>query len=397
MSTEDKELLSRRQSLSGSKRHVTRKTKLVEGFILSFKSLPNKFSMTELQSSLDNLKIQVKKTEEFADILVNTNGTLDDESQKVSDYLDEVYDSIQRLTIEVHSLINAQLSSNVQVQSQSPSQPIHQGPKIVESLRPNPKLSYDNNPVELNVFLNQFRRFYEASRLDKESILVQQSHLSCSMDSEVAGDLELHIMDTTPIFSDTADIKTCYSIIKEKWLQRYPLHKRRVQLIGSKRPDGMEVTAWINRIRMVANECSLKELNPDQITTLVICHGINDSLLQKELMLLKDKTKNPPGPPTLAQVVEYVENYEAADESTRPPNREMSRDIGNIGGWNRGSKPRHSPCRSCGDPNHVMEGCKYRKAVCYTCKEVGHMYKACWNNRRGSSESLNAGFDPGGH
>ncbi len=241
-----------------------------------------------------------------------------------------------KLILEVNSVINDVSSKNTASVTNNQT---NSGPKIIESLRPSSKLSYDNNPVELNVWLSQFKNFFEASKLEREAIGVQQCHLTCSLESDVAADLDLAILEDTPIFNDGSDrsIKTCFGAIHEKWLQRYPIHKRRIQLIGSKRPQAMDKSSWINKIRTSAKECYLEELSPDQIITLVICHGIEDNLLQKDLMLLKDKSKDPAGPPTLGQIVEFVENYESVNESTRPT---RNRDVGNIGG------PRHGRQRS---------------------------------------------------
>ena len=96
-------------------------------------------------------------------------------------------------------------------------------PQINGALKPS-VLNDDFTPVEMRAWVSQFKAFYSTSNMAQCTVEDQQAYLKICVDPNLYLRLSDKVSPTTEIFGEGG----CIDLIKEEFLNKYPLFSRRL-------------------------------------------------------------------------------------------------------------------------------------------------------------------------
>ena len=105
----------------------------------------------------------------------------------------------------------------------------------------------DNNPMVFRSWSNQFKSFFNTSRLNLCEVQDQHAYLRTCLDPELEEKITDQLDDTTPVFGAGG----CLEIITEKFNERYPLATRRndfFQLTQQENQRFSDVATKLNKL-----------------------------------------------------------------------------------------------------------------------------------------------------
>ena len=282
---------------------------------------------------------------------------------------------------------------------------INDGPnvniKTVTDLKPSYSLSFDNTPMELSTWINCFKAYFEASRLNKLPLDQQQAFLRQYLSPNVWTAIKQHINIETRIFNDplNPDEESCESIIEEAFEVQYPLIMRRHKFFTYERKGNQTFTDFVSKLEELALAANLENMEMNDYKLFRIIAGLNDPKCADKILSI------PLQDFTLEEVkrvgVQYqtAKNYSGLNPThhvnqvsgkRKPISNKISNQNKNYG---KSSYPTSSPssstqtklnnlrqqgkCTRCGWKHNKGQACPLKSATCHKCGLKGHIAPVC--------------------
>lgn len=383
MSTEGFTLDFAKNSYRSQKGVLARALKRLKNSVDQHIASPNSESIRIINQDLDYMREKRDLLEEKASRLIEhedadevTRTATENELNKIDNDYSEVR----------NNAISNLRANTVQMAPQSQGGP---SSKVNIELKPE-TLTRDNNPIEMTGWIRKFTSYFQASKFDHESLLIQQAHFFNCIDNLLAGSLKQEITDSTRIFPNPADAgeESCIGILEREFKKRYPIFRRRMDCISTKQRNGEILSDTYTRMREIGDTADISDLGPDDLYALLLINACNDNKLKDELLLSKDQT--------LANLLEIVAAYESAQASIGTSyGRKMTKNK-HKAQPKRQFNPRENykdKCIRCGSFKHSQNDCSGRNNICSKCGKKGHYQKSCLskptsnpNNTRKTSE-----------
>ena len=273
--------------------------------------------------------------------------------------------------------------------------------KTVTDLKPSYSLSFDNTPMELSTWINCFKAYFEASRLNKLPLDQQQAFLRQYLSPNVWTAIKQHINIETRIFNDplNPDEESCESIIEEAFEVQYPLIMRRHKFFTYERKGNQTFTDFVSKLEELALAANLENMEMNDYKLFRIIAGLNDPKCADKILSI------PLQDFTLEEVkrvgIQYqtAKNYSGLNPThhvnqvsgkRKPISNRISNQNKNYG---KSSYPTSSPssstqtklnnlrqqgkCTRCGWKHNKGQACPLKSATCHKCGLKGHIAPVC--------------------
>ena len=147
------------------------------------------------------------------------------------------------------------------------------------------KLLKTNTPSEFRLWISAFRRFWEASNLQSQSIATQQGYLLQALSSELQDVVEQKMTATMPIFGAAG----CIDVLEGEFRVLYPIFNRRVDFFQVKRDHGEDPEDFFRRLNKLAQMADLEAMTMEELVTFRFIASCEDKQLRKQILDLKRK------------------------------------------------------------------------------------------------------------
>ena len=276
--------------------------------------------------------------------------------------------------------------------------------KIQATLKPF-VLEKTSSPQQFRQWIEQFKAFYQASKLDSLDTVSQQAFFRKSVSPELISVLESKIGATTPIFEDSnlPGSDSCVGLLENEFLLRYPLVARRFKFFSLAQAKDETFMEFLAKIKSHGNLASLETLGIEGLYVYKAIIGINDDYGQlREKILQLDEL-------SMSSVERIARSYESAQSTIREIGagaKSGAREASTVYRTKTGSgyrSVRHDSveqlpncsgltpkqrvelmknegfCQSCGK-HKVGQNCWAMQATCYDCGDLGHLSYLCPNS-----------------
>ena len=277
--------------------------------------------------------------------------------------------------------------------------------KVQATLKPF-VLEKTSSPQQFRQWIEQFKAFYQASKLDSLDIVSQQAFFRKSVSPELISVLESKIGATTPIFEDSnlPGSDSCVGLLEDEYLLRYPIVARRFKFFSLSQAKNETFMEFLAKIKSHGTLASLETLGIEGMFVYKAIIGINDDYgeLREKILQLDELS--------MSSVERIARSYESAQSTIReigvgagakavgvastayrtrtgPGYRSVQRGSMEQLPNCRGLTPRErielmkneNFCQSCGK-HKVGQNCWAMEAKCYDCGDFGHLSYLCPNS-----------------
>ena len=381
--TVEEEFQSFKRKVAAYRGHLTRVFNRAERECSLASSTPSVQLFDDLKETLKEIKqrhkdmvtsISTAQVGNLGNTEIQTycTNTLDDLSTSYDQHSRAIYEALTALESELQ--LN---NNNMNVTASGWAD--EQKPKADTTLRPQ-KVTSDFTPVELKIWLNNFRSFYSASHFDKSTIDVQQAYFLSFLSSDIRQRIEPLIKPHTQIL-DTQD--GCYSLLIDHFKLLVPIFNRILDYFAVKQNPGESSCQFYARMEQIGNEADLASLSVDDLYAQRILEGLTDRKLRDRLLKLPDKTKKS----FLAEMRTYDAALASAKRLDEPTNRARAlARSGRIEPVTTLAQLR-GRCLKCGKKHKTSE-CRLPKTTsCHNCGKAGHLRTVCLGVNTGRSKS----------
>lgn len=280
--------------------------------------------LSRLDATLEGVDAEeVTNVRGVKETLLRDRDSLLDQQTKVLDYLKATKvegnkDHVALADRQINEIVNSYLKRVIQFIATMPSEtPASKPDSKSSAAKPNTalkpdKLQLDHTPVELANWKRRFEAFYRTSRLEVEKIEDQREYLNSCLDSVVCQILEAKAPNRLPLFSAAAQEKTCFTVLKDLWLTRYPLYQRRHAYFTTRFKGGhksvREIPAFLSQIEELGRTAEIDKMSPSAINAFRALSEIEDKELRKACWKEEDLDMTKFRLLALARVREY-ENF----------------------------------------------------------------------------------------
>ena len=241
--------------------------------------------------------------------------------------------------------------------------------KVNESLKPF-KLTTDHNPIEFRSWCNQFKSFFNTSRLDLIQPADQQAYLRICIEPTLEARIAEKIDDQTEMFGNNS----CIEFIEEEFAAKYPLATRRDDYFKLKQGDSI-FSDFSAKLMTLAKEADIESLTTEDVHVHRYISGASDKKLREKFLKLEK--------PTLEECNRIVRAHERANYSaTALDDQNKVKQIKGKGKGKGKGKPatpiddKDLICFGCAG-NHRKQNCPHSETACTYCKKRGHIEKMC--------------------
>ena len=126
--------------------------------------------------------------------------------------------------------------------------------------------------------------YYKASNVDIRDAATQQNFLCSSLDTEL-------ITLTKQCIQADSPIPECIAIVKDIFLENYPLFTRCWNFFSERQPTGEYFSMSYARLQSKALDADIYSMSSKEIITVQLIAMTTDTELQKELLKLKNPYK----------------------------------------------------------------------------------------------------------
>ena len=250
-------------------------------------------------------------------------------------------------------------------------------PRSNDFLKPQ-TLESDDKPSVLRQWKKAFTAYYKQHRMDLMSPDEQQLYFSHCLSKKLFSRIENDIKATTPILPvehkpDEEEPPSCFKLLDEDFLRTYPLVKRRRDAFELKQQPGQKYSDMSVKLRELAVEGELQNLNFDSLLTYLHMVATNDPYLRNKFFRVEE--------PTLAKLSDIADAYESAEVGMSGLDSTM-----HVNALQQPKPIAHNTkcwrCRGMFRSPHDPDSCKFKTASCHNCNEVGHIKPGCPKPRR---------------
>ena len=387
----------------GYKAAFTQILNVIDRLIQAAKGADNKIDKSEgtrlaLERAFEKLEHRYEKLEKVNYRILSINQIPDDQAG----FQEAIDANTASYTERIESYGQLKLAM---LPNQNHSGVSYDGPnvniKTVTDLKPSYSLSFDNTPMELSTWINCFKAYFEASRLNKLPLDQQQAFLRQYLSPNVWTAIKQHINIETRIFNDplNPDEESCESIIEEAFEVQYPLIMRRHKFFTYERKGNQTFTDFVSKLEELALAANLENMEMNDYKLFRIIAGLNDPKCADKILSI------PLQDFTLEEVkrvgVQYqtAKNYSGLNPThhvnqvsgkRKPISNKISNQNKNYG---KSSYPTSNPssstqtklnnlrqqgkCTRCGWKHNKGQACPLKTATCHKCGLKGHIAPVC--------------------
>ena len=225
-------------------------------------------------------------------------------------------------------------------------------------------LSKSKTPEEFRLWMSAFRRFFDASSLEKHNAATQQGYLLRGLEIDLRKVIELKITPAMKLYGAGG----CMDVLEEEFQIIYPLFSRRVDFFQLRPDTGEDVADYLHRVVATSDMADLEAMNKEDLAAFQFIASCADSRLRDKLFKLKRKDLT-----TVKVVVEQHARQlkpETLLAGKQAPIAAVNRIQNQTPAAQRRSQPRRQHpalaelkgrCAACGDPSHRPKECHVKK------------------------------------
>ena len=244
-------------------------------------------------------------------------------------------------------------------------------------------LSKSKTPEEFRMWMSAFRRFFDASGLEKHNAATQQGYLLRGLEIDLRKVIELKITTAMKLYGAGG----CMDVLEEEFRIIYPLFSRRVDFFQLRPDTGEDVADYLHFVVATSDMADLEAMNKEDLAAFQFIASCADSRLRDKLFKLKRKDLT-----TVNVVVEQHARQLKAETTLagkQAPIAAVNCIQNQTPAAQRRSQPRQQHlalaelkgrCAACGDPSHRPKECHMKKngTKCSVCGKPGHLAKVCF-------------------
>ena len=166
--------------------------------------------------------------------------------------------------------------------------------KPVAALKPNFELSFDNNPMELESWIQQYTSYHNASKIDRLPIPEAQAFLRQGVDTAVWTSIQEYVNNQVEVLEDPHNRNdvSCISLIRRQFQIKYPLIMRRYKFMTYTRIGNQTFTDFFSNLKNLAQAAQMEEMaQNDYLIYRIIC-GINHKESMDKLLSIPQDNFN---------------------------------------------------------------------------------------------------------
>ena len=308
-------------------------------------SNPSSTAVRELEDSLSEIKESHKVIRgKYLEIL-DTDPMNSDNVKSVESQREALYTEYEEISLKIMGAI-----ASITKPTEAPirDQPLEA--KVNNTLKP-PILTQENTPAELRAWIEQFRAFFNSSRLETVPVLEQQVYLKICLAPELLLLISSKINPSTTIFGTNG----CVQILQEEFFIIYQLFKRRMEFFQMTQNANEEFSNYAAKLQKVGDEADLERLSVNYLYVYkYICTATDDDLLNKFLAVKKT---------TRVKLVNVAVHHETSQSTKKSLGSESV-------AYKTFTKPKStqgytqaSKCFRCGRSNHKAHECPMKTAT----------------------------------
>ena len=313
---------------------------------------------------------------------------VDDDKARYQEAIDKVFDSFKGISEMLSEFMRKLLPTNEAQPGNNVA--AHQGNvRPMTALKPSFELSFDNSPTELACWMDQFRAYFEASKLNQLDVQQQQAFLRQGIHADVWTAIQQRITIATPVFRNPNDLNedSCESYIEDAFQIRYPLIMRRYKFFTYKRKGNQTFTNFFAKLKELATAAQLENMDQNDYLIFRVLVGIDDPTSVDKLLAIPSNDFNLEEVHRVATACEAAKNYSAINSKT---GHNVSQKIS----YKKNSNNPHQQttginaklkalkqqgkCIRCGRQAHPKgEKCPHLLTKCHNCGITGHISPVC--------------------
>ena len=259
-----------------------------------------------------------------------------------------------------------------------------------EVFRPKSKLELDHDPVFLDDFKEEVRKFIQRSDTGDDPDTIKDIFESC-ISASVKSSVAMLCDANTPVFPPEGGGHSRFAALDAIWLRRYPLNTLREQLFDLELAENQSFDEYLVLQDKLAGKAQAKKMTYDDFRPFLVLKGIRKAypnVLDK--LVMAGKCANEVTIDDITKLVHATQSLaaytSAANARAASCNRLVNRGRGN-GGGNQPAfmsltgpdklKAMHKEgyCIKCAK-KHTGE-CRFADAQCDNCDRQGHIKRAC--------------------
>ena len=241
---------------------------------------------------------------------------------------------------------------------------------------PKPLVVDDNLASNWKQWKKVWQRYEIATGIYKQENLVRVSTLLSVIGEEAVkaidtfawseGQSENNITDILAKFDEYCE--PCTQVIYE----RYRFNNR-------KQEQGESISAYVTELRVIAKNCALEEITPDEILHDRLVLGVRDEKVRERLLRINDLT--------LSKAIDICKAAEQTSEQLKLIATGTDKSVGAVRTEQKNVLPQNTrhprdlpinqpECRSCGY-HHGNRQCPARGQTCHKCGQKNHVQSKC--------------------
>lgn len=380
----------------GHRTRLLRKAQLLLNFIGA--APPSPVAMEDLDTTVRKLATQMNIiTAGYMWLEVHDLANIEENETEVNVLVDEIT-TLDMRVLQVRHRIPVVPAAPVGAPIAAPAGGAR-GPRPVDALKP-AILSRDNTPAEFRSWAAKFAAYHAASNFQACTLPEQHAFLMVLLDLEMETRLQSLIDARTPIFTvvpaggGAAPIN-CIGLLKEEFLQSYPVNARRYDFLSYKQKAGQPFTQFATLLRQKGDEADLAAMGVDDLYCLVYVLGCQDDKLKKKMLEIEHPTlvlfdalartheRVEASSKGLAGATAKAAASAAAGKPARRGRGEIKDQQGQAQGQTTLQQRRQQlmasgMCFGCGDKSHRTADCQTKTNLkCRNCGKMGHNALVC--------------------
>ena len=235
---------------------------------------------------------------------------VDDDKARYQEAIDKVFDSFKGISEMLSEFMRKLLPTNEAQPGNNVA--AHQGNvRPMTALKPSFELSFDNSPTELACWMDQFRAYFEASKLNQLDVQQQQAFLRQGIHADVWTAIQQRITIATPVFRNPNDLNedSCESYVEDAFQIRYPLIMRRYKFFTYKRKGNQTFTNFFAKLKELATAAQLENMDQNDYLIFRVLVGIDDPSSVDKLLAIPATDFNLEEVHRVATSCEAAKNY----------------------------------------------------------------------------------------
>ena len=384
-----------RATLRANKGHLTRRKAVIATLIAQMNQNPTRSCLLKL------VEVQIAWETKANSVEENLHDLLEVDPARAAEYeqglheLGKDMEAVAGMVAEAASKCPDDRPINVATDG-------HHGMKVRADLKPK-DLSSEATPVEYTAWKEDFRTYFEASRLDRGTAREQQQCLLSFLDTELRDAITQNVERTRAVFQhqlldangrERTDLQSCVRILDDHFNSKCPVNMRRLEFSKAQQAKGQTLSQFATSLRGQWLECDFNNFNAHEWLITILANGCRSTRQKEKLREMKDHTWK--------QVKDTIRQWEADNnEDKNNEHRVQAQQVQQVRQTQRNQKGRNrtsnkkvlprpdadGKCWKCFSTEHKSADCKWPADMkCHKCGKRGHKGKACFSRNNQSHQ-----------